>query len=121
MFALYFYDFQLFNFISLYSLFSKKLFNDIAIVNYTLPSIYGVNHFTPLQGLSIPTTQIPICVTPVSLSLPPTEGEPEDACAFVDTDNESSRPIPIIKNINMAFLFVATANFIFIIYVEWYD
>jgi hypothetical protein len=67
----------------------QRLFNDIAIVKYTLPSIYGVNHFTPLQGLSTPIWQIPICVTPVSLSLPPTEGGPEDACAFVDTDNES--------------------------------
>ena len=83
--------------------------------------IYAVNHFTPLQGLSTPTTQIPICVTPVLLSLPPTKAKPEDACAFVDTDNES-RPIPIIKskNINLAFLFVAPANFIFTTYVEWY-
>ncbi|MFL6356497.1 MAG: hypothetical protein ACJ71C_08065, partial [Nitrososphaeraceae archaeon] len=85
-----------------------------------------VNHFTPLQGFATPTTQIPICVTAVSLSLPPPEAEPEDACAFVivHTDNES-RPIPIIKNkiINMAFLLIATdpvvtANFIFIIHVK---
>ena len=48
-------------------------------------------------------------------------GKIEDACAFVDTDNEST-PIPIIKNknINLAFLFIATANFIFIINVERY-
>jgi hypothetical protein len=41
--------------------------------------------------MSTPTTQIPICITPVPLPvlLPPEVEEPEDACAFIiiaDTD-----------------------------------
>jgi hypothetical protein len=50
----------------------------------------------PLQGLSTPTTQMPICVTAVTLPLIPSP----DVCAFIiiiDIDNESM-PIPIAKN-----------------------
>jgi hypothetical protein len=65
---------------------------------------------SPLQGFSTPTTQIPICLTPVSLPLLLlTPGvEPEDACAFIiiaDTDDESRlSPITENKNVNMALL-----------------
>jgi hypothetical protein len=56
-----------------------------------------INHLSPLQGLSTPTTQIPICL---SVQLPllllliilPEVGLEEDACAdvinFVDKGNE---------------------------------
>jgi hypothetical protein len=64
---------------------------------------------TPLQGLSTPITQIPICLSvplpSLLLSL-----EEEDACAFTiiaDTDNENRpRAINENKNTNIALLLV---------------
>ena len=64
-----------------------------------------IYHLSPLQGLSTPTTQIPICLSvqlPLLLLLiiPPEVGLEEDACAdviiIVDKGNESTLNVPII-------------------------
>jgi hypothetical protein len=72
-------------------------------------SLYLAELLSPLQGLSTPTTQIPICLTPVSLLvLLVPDVVLEGACAFAivaDADNESRlSPITENKNTNMALL-----------------
>jgi hypothetical protein len=76
--------------------------------------------YRPLQGPPAPTSQIPICVTPLLLLelLLTADKEPEEyACAFwvaiVDTKIES-RLIAIIGNRNINLLF-----FIILIYYIW--
>jgi hypothetical protein len=72
--------------------------------------IYLGELLSPLQGLLAPTTQIPICFTPVSLLvlllIPDVELEGVCAFAIVTSIDNESRLSAIIENKNIEILFL---------------